>query len=149
MKTSQEMKEARYAAGIIKGLTKKQAAIEAGFSVSVAEHSANKIHEKPAVQAAIEQARTEIRAAAVYDHAQAMAEAGEAIAFAKKHGNSMALVKAIELRSKLSGLLIDRAEVKVAVVDVRAALQEAKARVQNWNGPFPLERPTCVDPLSE
>lgn len=149
MKTSQEMKEARYAAGIIKGLTKKQAAIEAGFSVSVAEHSANKIHEKPAVQAAIEQARTEIRAAAVYDHAQAMAEAGEAIAFAKKHGNSMALVKAIELRSKLSGLLIDRAEVKVAVVDVRGALEEARARVRNWNGPGILEGPGCINPLSE
>ena len=141
MKTSQEMKEARYAAGIIKGLTKKQAAIEAGFSVSVAEHSANKIHEKPAVQAAIEQARTEIRAAGVYGHTEAMAEASEAIAFAKKHGNSMALVKAIELRSKLSGLLIDRAEVKVAVVDVRAALEEAKARVQNWKGPAALVNP--------
>jgi len=146
MKTPQEMREQRYAAGIIKGLTKKQAAIEAGFSVSVAEHSVSKIHEKPAVQAAIQEARTEIRAAAVYDHAQAMAEAGEAIEFAKKHGNSMALVKAIELRSKLSGLLIERVEAKVAVVDIRSALEEAKGRVQTWNG-FRLEQPEYINPL--
>jgi len=49
----------------------------------------------------------------------------------------------------LSGLLIDRAEVKVAVVDVRAALEEAKARVRNWNGPLSLPGAAYVDPLSE
>ena len=79
----------------------------------------------------------------------ACASSDEKLEFAKKHGNSMALVKAIELRSKLSGLLIDRAEVKVAVVDVRAALEEAKARVRNWNGPLSLPGAAYVDPLSE
>ncbi|HRB14916.1 MAG TPA: hypothetical protein PK224_03920 [Nitrospira sp.] len=148
MKTSQEMKEARYAAGIIKGLTKKQAAIEAGFSVSVAEHSVNKIHEKPAVQAAIEQARTEIRAAAVYDLTRAMRESLEVIEFAKQHKNAMAYFKAVEHRAKLSGLLIDRLDVKAVVVNVRAALEEARGRLQAWNGPR-LEASQYVNPLSD
>ena len=59
-----------------------------------------------------------------------MKEAESAAAFAREHKNPMALVKATELRAKLSGLLIDRLEV-VPPDDLKAALLEARTRVIN------------------
>lgn len=67
--------------------------------------------------------------AAVYDLTIAMKEANDAAAFAREKGNSMALVKAVELRSKLSGLLIDRIE--VVPVNLSGALTRAEAGVIN------------------
>ena len=67
--------------------------------------------------------------AAVYDLATAMKEAGDAAIFARKNGNSMANVKAAELRAKLSGLLIDR--VLEVSVDLTGAIARAEQRVQS------------------
>ncbi len=72
--------------------------------------------------------RAESRAIAAYDVAEAMNEAKEARDFAIAHENPMAVVKATELRAKLSGLLIDRVE--IATVDLTGALAKAQARVQ-------------------
>ncbi len=72
--------------------------------------------------------RAESRAIAAYDIAMAMLEAKEARDFAIEHENPMAVVKATELRAKLSGLLIDRVE--IATVDLTGALAKAQARVQ-------------------
>jgi hypothetical protein len=47
-----------------------------------------------------------------YDRAAAMAEAGTALAMALERGQLSAAVAAITLRAKLSGLLIEKAEVK-------------------------------------
>jgi hypothetical protein len=70
--------------------------------------------------------RAESRAIAAYDIASAMQEAKEARDFAIEHENPMAVVKATELRAKLSGLLIDRVE--IATVDLTGALQRAEQR---------------------
>jgi hypothetical protein len=140
MKTPQELCEQKYADGIIRGLSKRKAALNAGFSKSVADHSAGRIHNRPAVQAAIAAARAECRAAAVYDLTTAMQESLEVIDFAKQNKNAMAYFKAVEHRAKLSGLLIERVDVR-AVVDVRAALEDARSRVQNWKGPTLLPNP--------
>jgi hypothetical protein len=64
---------------------------------------------------------------AVYGLVEAMKEAEDAAAFAKANKNSMALMKACELRAKLSGLLIERVE--VVEVDLTAALARAEACV--------------------
>ena len=71
--------------------------------------------------------RAESRAIAAYDVAMAMQEAKEARDFAYEKGNAMAVVKATELRAKLSGLLIDRVE--IATVDLTGALSRAEQRV--------------------
>ena len=147
MKTPQELRESRYVDDIIRGLTKKQAALEAGFSRSVAEHSIGKVHEKPEVQAAIQKARDESRAAAVYDLTKAMQESLEVIEFAKQNRNAMAYFKAVEHRAKLSGLLVERVAVEVQA-NVRVALDEARTRVLNWNGPVVIEGSRVIDPLS-
>jgi hypothetical protein len=81
----------------------------------------------PLAQEYLSAIRAESRAIARYDIAVAMQEANEVIEFAKKKGNAMAYCKAVELRAKLSGLLIDR--VQVEKIDITKALSEAQARV--------------------
>lgn len=71
--------------------------------------------------------RSESRAIAAYDIAMAMHEAKEARDFALTNKNPMAVVKATELRAKLSGLLIDRIE--IATVDLTGALDRAERRL--------------------
>lgn len=94
--------------------------------------------------------RAESRAIAAYDIACAMAEAKEARDFAIEHENPMAVVKATELRAKLSGLLIDRVE--IATVDLRGALSKAEARVLNITSSqvkpttIPADQSTYYDP---
>lgn len=65
--------------------------------------------------------RAELAAArqstANYTVETAMAEAAEAMKFAVKRGNPGALVAAITLRAKISGLLIDKKEIKVGPLD--------------------------------
>ena len=61
----------------------------------------------------------------------AMGEAKDAMDFAYKTDNASAYVKAVELRSKLSGLLIDRVE--VFTMDLKGALDKAASRVVNIN----------------
>lgn len=48
----------------------------------------------------------------VHNLEKAMAEAEEAMRFAKETENANAYVKAVEHRAKLNGLLVDRQEVK-------------------------------------
>lgn len=74
----------------------------------------------PAVMNAVQAIQAEARRAAVYTLATAMGEANDVIVFAKAQKNSMAYCKTVELRAKLSGLLVDRRE--VAAVDIRGAL---------------------------
>jgi len=75
----------------------------------------------------IEKIRAQGRTLAAYDLAVAMQEALDVIEFAKQHKNAMAYFKGVELRSRLSGLLIDKVE--VVTVDLVAALQLAEQRV--------------------
>jgi hypothetical protein len=89
--------------------------------------AAYRLAKKPTVAKAIDAVQHEARTVAVFGLVQAMEEADSAAAFARLHKNPMALVKATELRAKLSGLLIDRVE--VACVDIKGALLEARTRV--------------------
>lgn len=85
--------------------------------------------------------RAESRAIAAYDIASAMQEAKEARDFALLNKNPMAVVKATELRAKLSGLLIDRVE--ISTVDLTGALSRAEQRVLNVT-----PQPVVVEPQS-
>jgi len=81
------------------------------------------------VMAAIDQARRQMLEAAAYTAERAMSEAERALEFAEENKNAMAMVKAVELRAKLAGLLIERIDQRVATVDIGAALEEARGRV--------------------
>jgi len=91
--------------------------------------------------------RAETRAITAYDAATAMAEALDVITFAKENKNAMAYCKAVELRARLSGLLIDRVE--VVTVDLTGALRAAETRVlQSSASMHPIQATAQAQPES-
>ena len=120
-------RQRRYVQYVASGTPSRQAAELVGYSKSFSKVIGHRLKNHPAVKQAMEAIRSEGMKAAVYDLATAMTEAEDVIEFAKQHKNSMAYMKAVELRSKLSGLLIDRVE--VVAVDLTGALARAEARV--------------------
>jgi hypothetical protein len=120
-------RQRQYVQHLARGMNSRKAALAAGYSASFSRVAAHRLGKKPEVARAIAAIRTEGMLIAVYDLATAMAEAEDVCAFAKKHRNAMAYCKGTEVRSKLSGLLIDRVE--VATIDLRGALEKAEIRV--------------------
>jgi hypothetical protein len=123
------MVEALFAAGIVKGLSKKAAALAAGCPESTANHSATRLYKKPAVQAAIEAARKELMKKTVYDAAACIVEIDDNIKFARSKGNSMAAIKGVALKAQICGLIIDRADIRFSEKpSIETALNEALNR---------------------
>ena len=122
-------KQQRYVENLSRGMASRAAALAAGYAHSYAMVAAHRLGKKPAVVEALAAVRKEGMKMAAYGLVEAMREADEAAQFARQHKNPMAVVKAAELRAKLSGLLIDRVEVFTA--DLRGALDEAKRRIVN------------------
>lgn len=86
-----------------------KAAAAAGYSEKNAKNIACKlINHSPAVAAALAARRKAVEKAAEYNLERAMAECEEAAAFAVASKNAMALVKVVELKSRLNGLLIEK-----------------------------------------
>ncbi len=123
-------KQAVFVAEYLKDSNGSRAAIAAGYS----KHSASQVAYRllnlsPAVMEAVKEARAIAMRKCEYSAEVAMREAEEAIEFAKETKNANALVKAVELRARLNGLIIDRIDQRMAVmVDLGEALREAKAR---------------------
>lgn len=122
-------KQQAYVKHMSKGLSSRVAAEAAGFSKSYALSAGSRLKKNPLVAEALAAVRKEGLTIAAYGLAEAMNEANAAAEFARHHKNPMALVKACELRAKLSGLLIEKVEVFSA--DLRGALDEAKRRIVN------------------
>lgn len=106
-----------------------QAAIAAGYSPRTARVQVYSLLRNPGVKIELDRIRERITKKTVYDATAAFNEAGEAMEIARKTNNSHAFTKAVELRSKLHGLLTDKLLVETVTVDLAAALREAKARV--------------------
>lgn len=114
--------------GAARGLSPQEAARSAGFSASYA-RKASRLLKQPMIAKAIEAIRAEGRTIAAYGLVEAMKEVESAASFARVNKNSMALVKACELRAKLSGLLIDEIHLKTESLDLRGAIEEGRRRV--------------------
>ena len=95
-----------------------------------AQAAGQKLANNPEIKAAIERIKAEGRQVAAYDLARAMQESMDVIEFAKANKNAMAYFKAVEHRAKLSGLLVEQIHLKAEVVDIREALEAARARAQ-------------------
>lgn len=106
-------RQAKFVEGLIAGSTLLAAGLAAGYRDP--SRYASLLARKPLVAAAIDAARALAAARAGYGHATLMAELGEAMAFALKTDNAAAYVRAIELRGKATGLLVDRLDARVAV----------------------------------
>lgn len=85
----------------------KEALRAAGYS----QHS-DVIRRNRNVREALKGVITKAQKKSGYNLEQAMQEAEDAIAFAKKTDNANAYVKAVELRSKLNGLLVEKYDVR-------------------------------------
>lgn len=100
---------------------------------------AKALTDHPKIAARIEELRKPVVAAAQYGLTEAMAEAAEALKVARNKENGGAMVAAITLRAKLSGLLIEKKEVRTgpldglppdeakALIDTIDAIQRARA----------------------
>lgn len=86
--------------------SQRAAAKAAGYSC--ASTQAHRVANSKAVKAVVDHARATVKIAAAYNLERAMLEADEAITFAKETENANAYVKALELKSKLNGLLIEK-----------------------------------------
>lgn len=113
---------------VASGLKPSSAAQKAGYSASYARKAGQLLH-VPTIARELKAVQTAVRDSIAYDASAAMKECAEAIAFAKQHKNANAYVKAVELRAKLSGLLVERIE--VFSMDMKGALEMAKRRVRH------------------
>jgi phage terminase small subunit len=117
----------RYAENRARGMDSFSAAKSAGYRDSYARVIATRTKKNHLVAEAVAHMRNEGMKLAAYGLLQAMQEADSAAAFTREHKGPMALVKAVELRAKLSGLLVDKVE--VVSVDLTKALADAEKRV--------------------
>lgn len=107
-----------------------RAAIEAGYAEkSAAGRAHTLLTTTPAVMDAVAKVRTEITERGIYNVERAMADLDEAADFCRQHKQGTALVRAQELKMKLSGLLVERLDMRVQPPDISEALIEARKRV--------------------
>jgi len=118
----------RYALLLAQGVKSSEAARQSGYSPSYA-RKGHKLKHGETMQAAMEEAEKIVREVAGYDVTMAFMEINSFIEFAKKHKNAMAYFKAVELKARLAGLLIERKE--VVHVDLSKALKEADERIRD------------------
>ncbi len=119
-------KQQRYAELLATGMPQAHAAKHAGYKSKC---SANDAYRHPLVQEYLSTIRNRAAARTGHTVVVAMEEANGAMAFARETENATAYVKAVELRAKLSGLLIDRVE--VVSMDLKGALAMAELRIVN------------------
>lgn len=121
----QQLQYAEYRA---QGLTQGAAALKAGYKSKTGAYKADK---NPIVRRYLSEIQRSAAIRIGYVVATAMDEAQQGMVFARETENAAAFVKAVELRAKLSGLLIDRVE--VFSMDMKGALDQARARVIQVN----------------
>ena len=119
----QQMRYAEYRG---QGLTQGEAALKAGYKSKAGSYKADR---NPQVIKYLSEIQRNAAVRTGYVVASAMDEAKDAMTFAYKTENASAYVKAVELRAKLSGLLIERVEVFTA--DLKGALAQAQSRIIN------------------
>lgn len=119
------------AAYIANGGNGVRAAIEAGYAEkSAAGRAHTLLTTAPAVIAAVAEMRAEIKQRGLYTVERAMVDLDAAAAFCRQHKQGTALVRAQELKMKLSGLLVEKIDLRVQPPDIAQVLIEARKRVQ-------------------
>lgn len=107
-----EPRDNRFVAEFLKSGNATASAEIAGFGHAWAHNAAYRLLRRQPIVDRIKKAQEEVMKEAKYDLKAAMDQAQEAIEFAKlSPQGANAYVKAVELRAKLSGLLIERTEI--------------------------------------
>ena len=114
-----------------------QAAVRAGYSPKSAKYRARELmNESPAVVEKLAELRAAVARDAQYDAATAMAELRLGMQEALRKGQLTAYARCVELRAKLTGVLRDKLDVDVKVIDISENLRAARARVHAIDVPF-------------
>lgn len=126
-------KHAKFVEHYLKTGNGAQSAKIAGYSEKNAAQRASILLKSPQIQLALKEARAGSIVASSYSLDVAMKETDDCIEFARATKNANAMIKAIELKTKLNGLLIEKHEVKqagfiinITGIDDIPKLQEAK-----------------------
>lgn len=107
------LKQALFVKEYVKHGNGKRAAIDAGYTATNAIQTASELlRNNPVIKQAIEEAKNSLREGAKYNYEKAMAEADACIEFARQTENANAMVKAMELKAKLTGLLVEKLDVR-------------------------------------
>lgn len=96
-------------------LNASEACRQAGYSARGANRTANKLLRMPKIAAAVAAIRAEVAERAGYTVERCMRELEKGMEFALTTENASAYVRAVELRGKLTGILVDRLDARVAV----------------------------------
>lgn len=115
-----------YIEGVLAGKTGKQAAIDAGFSAASASSRALELNSHPEVIKALEARKARLRKATGYDVEAAFKELDDTISRATEVKQFNAVVKAIEAKSRMVGIL-DKPNALIGI-DISAVLAEARGR---------------------
>lgn len=112
------------------GASGREAALAAGYSPAAASRGAHRLlHEVPAVAKAIAEAKNLLAERSAYDADKALQELNQVLAFAERTNNATAAARAVELKMKLCGLMVDRAEVNInGSLDVTGAIANGRRR---------------------
>lgn len=122
-------KQAQFVAEYFRnGGNQARAAVLAGYSASNAKEAGYALMQIPAVKAAIDEARKGWAEKAGYNLEAAMQEAQDAILFAELTENANAYVKAVELRSKLNGLLVEKIDVRQSGFQINILRRDGPCR---------------------
>lgn len=106
-------REASFVQEYLKHGVASVAAVAAGYAKSNAKNAGWRLlHKNEAIAAAISDARKSLVEKGQYNLEKAMIEAEEAMKFARETENANAFTKAVELRSKLNGLLVEKHDVR-------------------------------------
>lgn len=114
------------------GIDGTTAAKAAGYSAKSARYTAwSLLNENKAVMAEVARVRTELAEEAKYNGEKCIAECNDGITFARATKNANALARLIELKAKLTGLLVTKLDVTVDNrVDIKQSLVDAKSRAR-------------------
>lgn len=91
----------------------KASAVAAGYSAKSAGTSAARLLKDPVVKAFIDAARERSLAVGAYNADQAMRELDDVIRFSRETKNATAYARAVELKMRQAGLLVERADVRM------------------------------------
>jgi len=132
-----------FTAGILAGKTDRQAAIDAGYSPASAASRALAMKSHPEVIAALEAGKARLRKATDYDAEAAFKELNDTIVAAAGAKQFNAVVKAIEAKSRMVGIL-DKPNTAIGI-DISAILAMARGRLLNPHRMPPLEDANVID----
>ena len=128
-KKSLSGRQALFVAAYVRGTSAVQAAKQAGYGPAYADGASKYLLPQPAIKSAIDAARSQLQKTTAYGLQEAVAEIDAFVSEVRgdKQPNRVSIVKALELKAKLHGLLVERVRLEEHV-DFSGDLLAARER---------------------